>query len=129
VAGNHPLGRIVDVGTVMIKGRQRADDAAHDRHRVGIAAEALVKAAQLFVHHRVARDRIVEILKFIRRWQFAAQQKMGDFHEAALLGELLDRIAAVQQHAFAAVDEGQLGLAAGGRGKTRVIGKRAGLAV
>jgi len=94
-----------------------------------IAAEALIEAAQLFMHHRVAGDGVVEIFKFIRCRQFPAQQKMGNFHEAAVLGELFDRIAAVQQHAFAAVDEGQLGFATGGRGKAGIVGERAGLAI
>ena len=96
---------------------------------MSIAAEALIEAAQLFMDHRVARDRIVEIGKFIRRRQFAAQQQMGDFHEAAVLGKLFDRIAAVQKHAFASIDEGQLGFAAGGRGEAGIIGERSGLAV
>ena len=45
--------RIVDVGGVVIEGRQRADHAAHHRHRVRVAAEAAEERGQLLVHHRV----------------------------------------------------------------------------
>ena len=48
--------RIVDVGGVVIEGRQRADHAAHDRHRMGVAAEAAEEARQLLMHHGVAGD-------------------------------------------------------------------------
>jgi hypothetical protein len=39
--------------------------------------------------------------------QFAVQQQIADFHEARLLGQLIDRIAAVEQHALVAVDIGE----------------------
>jgi hypothetical protein len=39
--------------------------------------------------------------------QFAVEQQVADFHEARLFGQLADRIAAVQQHAFIAIDIGQ----------------------
>ena len=38
--GDHALVRIGDVGGVVIEGRQRADAAAHHRHRMRVAAEA-----------------------------------------------------------------------------------------
>jgi fatty acid-binding protein DegV len=55
------LLRIVDVGRVVIEGRQRADHAAHDRHRVRVAAEAAEEAMNLLVHHGVAGDACVEV--------------------------------------------------------------------
>jgi hypothetical protein len=64
VAGDQPLVRIVDVGRVMIEGRQRADHAAHDRHRVRVAAEAAIEGRELFVQHRVAGDRAGELAQF-----------------------------------------------------------------
>ena len=47
---------------VVIEGRQRADHAAHDRHRVGVAAEAAIEGRQLLVHHGVAGDRVGEVV-------------------------------------------------------------------
>ena len=46
-----------------------------------------------------------------------------------MLGQLLDRHAAVEQDAFVAVDIGDLGFAAAGRGEARVVGEHAGLGV
>ena len=63
------------------------------------------------------------------RRQFAVEQQVGDFHEARLLGQLADRIAAVEQDAFVAVDIGQRAFAARGRGEAGIVGEHAGLAV
>ena len=46
-----------------------------------------------------------------------------------MFGQLFDRIAAVQQNAGVAVDIGDLGFAAGGRGEAGIVGEDAGLAV
>lgn len=99
VAGDHALVRIVDLRSeIVIEGRQRPDDAAHHRHRVRVAAEAAIKGRELFVEHRVARDRIVEIGKLLRVRQLAVQQQIADLHEAGIFGKIADRIAAVEEH-------------------------------
>ena len=73
-----------------------------------VAPEAVEEARHLLVHHRVARDAIVEI-GFLRRGrQFAVKQQIAGLEEVAVLGELVDRIAAIEQDAFVAVDEGDL---------------------
>ena len=46
-----------------------------------------------------------------------------------MLGELLDRVAAIEQHALVAVDIGDLGFAARRRGEAGVVGEHAGLGV
>ncbi len=129
VRGDGALDRIVDVGRVVIEGRQRADDAAHDCHRVRIAAEATEERRQLFMHHGVARDRVGEARQLVRRGQLAVQQQIGDFHKARLFGEFADRIAAMQQNAFVTVDIGQLRLARRRRGEPRIVGEVPGLRV
>ena len=103
---------IMDVGGVVIEGRQRADHAAHDRHRMRVAAKALIEARHLLMHHRVARDAVVEIVLLLRRRQLAVEQQIGGLEEIALLGELVDRIAAIEEDALVAVDEGDRGGAA-----------------
>jgi hypothetical protein len=110
-AGDHALVRIGDVGGVVIEGRQGADDAAHDGHRVRVPAEAGEEARHLLMDHRVMRDPVVEIVFLGLGRQFTVQKKVADFEEIALLGELVDRIATVQQDAFVAVDIGDLRLA------------------
>ncbi len=76
-----------------------------------IAAEAGEEARHLLVHHRVARHAIVEIVLLRLGRQFAVEQQVADFEEIAVLGQLVDRIAAMEQNAFVAVDEGDAGLA------------------
>ena len=114
---------------VVIEGRQRADAAAHDRHRMGVAAEALEEAAHLLVHHRVMGHAIVEIGLLRGGRQLAVEQQVAGLEEVAVLGELLDRVAAIEQDAFVAVDIGDLGLAAAGRGEAGIVGEHPGLAV
>ena len=126
---DHALHRIGDVGGVVIERRQRADRAGHDRHRMRVAAEALEEAAHLLMHHGVARDAIVEVGLLRRRRQFAVEQQVTGFEEVAVFGQLLDRVAAVEQDAFIAVDVGDLGLAACGRGEAGVVGEHPALAV
>jgi hypothetical protein len=64
---------------------------------VGVAAETLEEAVELGVQHGVPRDGGLELLALGRVRQFAVQQQVADFQEARLLGQLVDRIAAVQQ--------------------------------
>ena len=104
--------RIGDVGGVVIEGRQRADAAGHHRHRMRVAPEALEEAAHLLVHHGVAGDAIVEVGLLRGGRQLAVEQQVAGLEEVAVLGQLLDRIAAIEQDAFVAVDIGDLGLAA-----------------
>jgi hypothetical protein len=40
-----------------------------------------------------------------------------------MLGQLVDRIAAMQQDALVTIDEGDVGLAGGGRGEAGVVGE------
>jgi hypothetical protein len=128
-ARDHALVGIVDVGRVVVEGRQRADHAAHHRHRVGVTPEPREQVAELLVDHGVMGDGVLELGVLLGARQFAVQQQVGDFEERALLGELVDGIAAVEQDALVAVDVGDLGLAAGGRGEAGVVGELAGLGV
>ena len=65
--GDVAVARIVDVGAVVIEGRQRADQAGHHRHRVRVAAEAAQEELHLLVDHRVVVDELVEVLLLRRR--------------------------------------------------------------
>ena len=94
-----------------------------------VAAEALEEPGHLLVHHGVARDAVVEVGLLRRGRQFAVEQQVAGLEEVAVLGELLDRIAAIEQDALVAVDVGDLGLAACRRGEAGVVGEHAGLAV
>ena len=126
---DHALGRIVDVGGVVIERGQRADGRHHDRHRMGVAAKTLEEPRHLLVNHGVMDHALVEIFLLRLGRQFAVQQQVAGFEEVAFFRQLLDRIAAVFQNAGVAVDIGDLGLAAAGGGKAGVVGEHPGLGV
>ena len=112
-----------------IEGRQRTDAAGHHRHRMRVAAEALEEAAHLLVDHRVTGHAIVEIGLLRRRRQFAVQQQVAGLEKVAVLGELLDRITAIEQDTFVAIDIGDLGFAARRRREAGIVGKHPALRV
>jgi hypothetical protein len=126
---DHALVRIGNIKAVVIEGRQRADHAAHHRHRVRVAAEAGEEPVDLLMQHRVQRDVALELLLLCGIRQLALEQEVADFHEIGILGEVLNRVAAMHQHAFVAVDIGELGFAACGRGEAGVVSEMACLAV
>ena len=126
---DHPLLRIRDVGRVVIEGRQRADRCHHDGHRVRVAAEALEEAVHLVMHHGVARDAVIEIGLLGRGRQLAVEQQVARLEEIAVLGQLLDRIAAIEKDALVTIDVGDLRLAGGGRGEAGIVGEHSRLAV
>ena len=74
----------MDVQAVVIEGRQGADGADHDRHGVGVAAEAFEEAIELSVQHRVPRDALLELFVLGRSRQFAVQQEIADLDEVGL---------------------------------------------
>ncbi len=102
------VARIVDVGGVVVERRHRGDDRGHHRHRVRIVVETAEEAQQRLVQHRVATDVVDEFLELRLLRQLAVQQQVADLHVAALLGQLLDGVATMQQHAGIAVDIGDL---------------------
>ena len=110
--GDHALLRIGDVGGVVIERRQRADRADHHRHRMGVAAEALEEAAHLLVHHGVMDHAVDEVGLLGCGRQFAVQQEIAGLEKVAVFRQIVDRIAAIEQDAFVAVDIGDLGFAA-----------------
>lgn len=122
---DHALVRIGDVRRVVIEGRESADRAAHDGHRVCVATIAGEEAAHLLMHHGVARDAGVEILLLRSRRQFAVEQQIAGFEEVALFSQLLDGETTMQENALVTVDIGDLGFAGGRRRETRVVGEGA----
>ncbi len=113
----------------MIERGQRADGGDHDRHRMGVAAETLEEAGHLLVHHGVVDHAMVEVLFLRGGRQLPVEQEIAGLEEIAVLGELLDRVAPVFQDAGVAVDIGDLGLAAAGRGEAGIVGEHPGLGV
>jgi hypothetical protein len=79
---------------------------------MGVAAETAEEVVHLLVHHGVVGHTGLEILRFWARRQFAVKQQVADLEKVAMLGKLVDRIAAIQQDALIAIDVGDLGFAA-----------------
>jgi len=77
----------------------------------------------LFVNHGVVLDGADELglLLFIR--QFAVEQQVAGLQVVGLLGQLLDGVAAVQQHALVTINVGDLRLAGSGRHEAGVEGE------
>ena len=98
--------RVGKILGIVIEGRQRADHANHDRHRVRVAPKALIELGHLLMHHSVRLDDRNEIAFLFSVRQLAVFQQISHIKEVAVFGQLLDRIAAIEQHALLAIDEG-----------------------
>ena len=101
-----PRVDIEDVLRVRIEGRERPHRAQEHAHRVRVVAEALEELLDVLVEHRVHRDAMRPGLQLAFARQLSEENQKRGLEEIALFGQLLDRIAAIEQDAFVAVDEG-----------------------
>ena len=108
IGGDQALTRIGDVRGVVVEGRERTDDATENRHGMSVAPEPAEERVDLLMHHGVDGDIALELHLLGRIRQLALGEEIGDLHEIAVLGELLDRVAAVKQLADITVDVGDL---------------------
>mmetsp|Transcript_23598 Transcript_23598/g.41778 ORF Transcript_23598/g.41778 Transcript_23598/m.41778 type:complete len:470 (+) Transcript_23598:375-1784(+) len=127
--GDLALVRIGDVGAVVVEGRHGPHDAGHDRHRVGVTAEPTIEIDHLLVQHGVVGHEAFELFQLGRRGQRTIKQQIAYFEVVRFLGQLVDGIATVQQHPFAAIDECDRAVAACRRGKAGVVGEHTRLAI
>ena len=98
---------VEDVLGVEVEGRQRGDRRDQHPHRVGVVVEALEEAlAHVLVDERVVGDLVAPRLELRRGRQLAVEEQVGDLEVGRLLGQLLDRVAAVAQDAGVAVEVG-----------------------
>ena len=115
-----PRLEVHDVLRLGVEGGERADRADQDAHRMGVVAEALDELLQVLVHQGVHLDVALPHAEVRGRGQLALDDQVGGLEEAALLGQLLDRVAAVAEDAALAVDVADLALA-GGRVEERGV--------
>nr|CRL73585.1 hypothetical protein CPGR_01123 [Mycolicibacter nonchromogenicus] len=94
------------VQRVLVVGAQRVDHAGEHRQRVGVARETVEEPLQVLVQHGVPLDPAGERGQLVRGGQFAVDQQVADLDEGRLLGQLLNRVAAVAQDARVPVDVG-----------------------
>jgi hypothetical protein len=109
--------------------RPRAHARHHHGHRMRVTPEALEEPGHLLMHHRVPRDYVVEVLLLNGGRQLPIEQEIAGLEEIAMFGDLLDRIAAIEQHTLVAVDIGDLRFATRRRGEARIIGEHSGLGI
>jgi hypothetical protein len=62
------------------------------------------------MQHRVIGDVLPEFRLLRHIGQLAIKQQVADLEEVALLGQLLDGIAAMEQDSLLAIDMGEVGL-------------------
>ena len=102
----------VDVLGLGIEGGQRSDGRHQHAHRVGVVVEALQgPLADVLVDERVVGDGVRPVLILLRGRQLAVDEQERNLEVGGLLGQLLDGVAAVAQHAGLAVEfgDGRLG--------------------
>ena len=104
--GNFPLLLAGNVHLTVVEGGQSADHTTHDRHRVCITTETLEEVPHLVVEHGVVFDGVVELLVFLGAREFAVKEEVADFKVVRMFGQLLNRVAAVQENAVCSVDVG-----------------------
>jgi hypothetical protein len=106
---------VVDVERVLVVGRERVDRAGEHRHGVSVRRQCREEALEILVQEGVVADAIREVLVLGLGGELTVEEQVGDFEEARLGGELLDRIAAVTQDAVGTID-----VRDGGLGRRRV---------
>ena len=124
-----PVVGVIDVEGVVVEGGLGADHPHQHGHGVGVIVESVQELAQVLVEHGVVHDDALEPAQRRPLGQFTVEQQVGDLQEARLGGQLLDGIAAVQQHALFAVDIGDGAVAARRRHEPGVVGEDATLPV
>ena len=98
------LDLVVDLLRVRIEGGERADRREQHPHRVGVVAEALDELLDVLVDEGVVGDLEDPLVELLLGRQLAVDQEIGDLEVRGLLAQLLDRVAAVLEHAGLAVD-------------------------
>jgi len=129
VCGDQPVFGRIDVGVVVVEGRQRTDYATHDRHRVGVAPEATEEIVDLVVDHGVVGDGVFELGLGRCGRKITVEQQVADFHVVGLVGQLFDRVAPVEQDPLLTIDVGQGRVTGACGAKTGVVCEVPGLGV
>ena len=115
---------VVDRLGLGIERRECTDRADQNAHRVRVMMEAVDELLDVLVDERVVRDVVLPGCELLLVGELAVDQQVGHLEERALLGQLVDRIAAVAQDPGGAIDEGHRAAAARGVRERRVVGQQ-----
>ena len=119
--------RVERVDALGVVAGQGGDRAGEDGHRVGVRGERADERLEVVVQVGVPLDALDPGGELGRPRELTVGEQVGDLEEGRVLGELVDRVAAVEQHALVAVDVGDGRLARGGVHEAGVDRDRAGL--
>ena len=97
--------RVEDVLAVRVEGAHSHDAGGEDRHRMRVGRERVEEVTHLLADERVMHDFRDEPIELLLRRQLAPDEEIGDLEEGGVLGELLDRVAAVAEDALLPVEE------------------------
>ncbi len=118
--GQLDRGRVERVHALGVVARQRGDRGGQHGHRVGVGGERPDQRLEVVVQVRVALDPLDPAGQLLVGRELTVDEQVGDLEERGLLGQLVDRVAAVEQDALAAVDVGDGRLARRGVHEARV---------
>ena len=105
-------GLVLDVLGAVVERAERGDRRHEHPHRMGVVVEAVDEPlAHVLVDVRVMGDLVTPRRELLSGRQLAVQQQVRHLEIGRLLGELLDRVAAITQNSGAAIEVGDLGLA------------------
>ena len=124
-----PVVLVVDVARLGVERRQGPHRRHQHPHRVRVVAEALHERLDVLVHEGVVVISCTHASYWRLVGELAVDQQVGHLEEGGVLGQLLDRVAAVLQDALVAVDVGDGAAARRRVGEARVVGRDAGLVV
>jgi hypothetical protein len=116
---------VVDPLGVRVEGGEGADRGEQHPHRVGVVAKALHELLDVLVDERVVGDLKDPFVKLVLGRELAVDEQVGHLEVGGPLAELIDRIAAVLEHAGVAVDVADRAPARGGVGEGGVVGHQA----
>ena len=119
---NPPGCRIVNLFRIGVEGRERTHRRDQHPHRMGVVPEAVHEGLDVLVDDRVQRDVVGPLPEVLRGGQLSLDDQVRRLEEGAPLGELLDRVAPIEEHALVAVDVGDAALARRRVHERRVVG-------
>jgi hypothetical protein len=100
--------RVVGVEVLVIEGGERCHHRDQHRHGMGITAEPAEQVVDLVVDHGVVGHAMDERGVLVGGRQLAIEDEIGGLQERAVLGQILDLVAAMQQDSLVAIDIGDL---------------------
>ena len=117
-----PALGVEDVLGVVVERAEGAQGRNEHAHRVGVVVEAVDEPlAHVLVDERVVGDLVRPRLELALVRQIAVQQEVCDLEVRRVLGELLDRVAAIAEDAIVPIEVGDRRAAGGGRQERRVV--------